>query len=749
MRKLLCPLALCVALLASSCGDQGHTTMLDPVDYVNPLTGTASSYALSTGNTYPAIALPWGTHFWTPQTGRNRDGWTYTYSATKIRGLKQTHQPSPWINDYGSFSLMPVTTGPIYDEEGRESWFSHKAETVKPYYYKVYLAEHDVVAELAPTERAAAFRLTYPQKDTSFLVVDAFRDGQVEIDKENRIIKGYSTYNHGGVTEDFKNWFVVVSDTPFETEMVDGSIAMVGFKTTKGQKVNLKVASSFISHEQALTNLEELGDRSIDEIAEAGRTRWNEILGRIKVEDGNIDNIRTFYSCLYRSVLFPRDLSEVDASGKRVHYSPFDGGIHEGYLFGDTGFWDTFRSLFPLLDLVYPDQEVKMQEGLVNTWKESGFLPEWASPGHRNCMVGNNSASVVAGAYIKGLRGYDAEELWKAVTHGAHAVHPTVGSTGRMGWEYYDSLGYVPCDVNIRENAARTLEYAYDDWCIYSFGKALGKSEEELAPYAKAALNYRNLYDPEYKLMVGKNQDGTFERPFSPLKWGGNFTEGNSLHYTWSVFHDPQGLIDLMGGDEGFVEMLDSVFTIPPLFDDSYYGGVIHEIREMQVMNMGNYAHGNQPIQHMLYLYGWAGQPWKSQMRIREAMDKLYNANFDGYCGDEDNGQTSAWYVFSALGFYPVCPASDEYAIGTPLFKKATITLPDGKQTVLKAPDNSAGNFYISGVKLNGKSWSKNYFTHADLVSGAKIVYSMAPDPVTTRGTAPEDRPYSFSIAKE
>ena len=390
-----------------------------------------------------------------------------------------------------------------------------------------------------------------------------------------------------------------------------------------------------------------------------------------------------------------------------------------------------------------------MQEGLVNTWKESGFLPEWASPGHRNCMVGNNSASVVAGAYIKGLRGYDAEELWKAVTHGAHAVHPTVGSTGRMGWEYYDSLGYVPCDVDIRENAARTLEYAYDDWCIYSFGKALGKSEEELAPYAKAALNYKNLYDPEYKLMVGKNQDGTFSRPFSPLKWGGDFTEGNSLHYTWSVFHDPQGLIDLMGGDEGFVEMLDSVFTIPPLFDDSYYGGVIHEIREMQVMNMGNYAHGNQPIQHMLYLYDWAGQPWKSQMRIREAMDKLYNANFDGYCGDEDNGQTSAWYVFSALGFYPVCPASDEYAIGTPLFKKATITLPDGKQTVLKAPDNSAGNFYISGVKLNGKSWSKNYFTHADLVSGAKIVYSMSAEPVTTRGTASEDRPYSFSIAKE
>ena len=745
MKPLAYLLAVITAMTAMSCEDNGRPTMPDPVDLVNPLTGTASSYELSTGNTYPAIALPWGTHFWTPQTGRNGDGWTYTYSATKIRGLKQTHQPSPWINDYGAFSLMPVTTGPIYDEEGRQSWFSHKAETVKPYYYKVYLAEHDVVAELAPTERAAAFRLTYPQKDTSYLVVDAYRGGEVEIDKARNIIRGWSSSNHGGVRENFRNWFIVVSDTPFEVETVDGQYAMVGFKTAKGQQVNLQVASSFISPEQAELNLKELGGRSIDEVAEAGRDRWNEVLGRIKVEDPDIDNLRTFYSCLYRSVLFPRDLSEINAEGKRVHYSPFNGQVCDGYLFGDTGFWDTFRSLFPLLDLVYPDQEVKMQEGLVNTWKESGFLPEWASPGHRNCMVGNNSASVVAGAYIKGLRGYDAEELWKAVTHGAHAVHPTIGSTGRMGWEYYDSLGYVPCDVKINENAARTLEYAYDDWCIYSFGKALGKSEEELAPYAKAAMNYKNLYDPEYKLMVGKNLDGTFERPFSPLKWGGNFTEGNSLHYSWSVFHDPQGLIDLMGGDEEYVAMLDSVFTIPPLFDDSYYGFPIHEIREMQVMNMGNYAHGNQPIQHMLYMYDWGGQPWKAQQHIREAMGKLYNANFDGYCGDEDNGQTSAWYVFSALGFYPVCPASDEYAIGTPLFKKVTVSLPGGKVISLEAPENSKDNFYIGGIKLNGKNWTRNYFKHSDLTNGAKIVYSMSAEPVTTRGTAPEDRPYSFS----
>ena len=477
----------------------------------------------------------------------------------------------------------------------------------------------------------------------------------------------------------------------------------------------------------------------------ACRDRWNEVLGRIAVKDDNIDRLRTFYSCLYRSLLFPRDLSEVNAEGERVHYSPYNGEVLPGYMTTDTGFWDTFRSLFPLMNLVYPDQSVKVQEGLVNAWLESGFLPEWASPGHRGCMVGNNSASVVADAYVNGIRGYDAEKLWDAVVSGAHSVHPHVSSTGRRGWEYYDSLGYVPCNVGINESAARTLEYAYDDWCIYTFGKALGKSEEELAPYAKAALNYKNLYNPEYRLMVGKNADGTFSEPFSPLKWGGDFTEGNSLHYTWSVFHDPAGLIDLMGGEKPFGEMLDSVFNIPPHFDDSYYGRPIHEIREMQVMNMGNYAHGNQPIQHMVYLYDWCGQPWKAQARVREVMDKFYTSAPDGYCGDEDNGQTSAWYVFSAMGFYPVCPASGQFAVGTPLFKEVRVTLPTGRRFTISAPDNSDTNFYIGSMKVNGRRQDRNWLSYGELASGADIVFEMTDAPAVSRGIAKESRPYSFS----
>lgn len=756
--KFILSIPLC-ALIAVSCGEKASQT-LEPVDYVSTLVGTLSKHSLSTGNTYPATCRPWGMNCWTPQTGKMGNGWTYTYTDDKIKGFKQTHQPSPWMNDYGQFSIMPVTTGAVFGEDERASWFSHKAETAKPYYYSVYLADHDVFAEMTTTDRAAMFRLTYPERELSYLVTDAFDKGSYVkvLPSENKII-GYTTRNSGGVPENFRNYFVILSDTPFEyvstvsdgqagdsTEVIaDHAGAVVGFRTAKGQKVSLRVASSFISPEQAELNLQELGTEDFDTLVQEGRQAWNEVLGRIRVEDNDNDRLRTFYSCLYRTLLFPRNFTEIDKDGKTVHYSPYNGKVCEGYLFADTGFWDTFRSLFPLLNLVYPDMSAKMQEGLVNDYLESGFLPEWSSPGHRKCMIGNNSASVVADAYIKGIKGYDPEILWKAVTHGANSVHPEIEATGRKGWEYYNELGYVPSDAGIKESAARTLEYAYDDWCIYRFGKALGKSEEELRQYKEHAFNYKNVYSEEVGLMRGRNLDGSFSSPFSPLKWGGDFTEGNSLHYTWSVFHDPAGLIKLMGGEEAFNAAIENVFDMPPIFDDSYYGYPIHEIREMQIMNMGNYAHGNQPVQHLLYLYDWSRQPWKAQKRIREVMDKFYTCAPDGYCGDEDNGQTSAWYVFSAMGFYPVCPGTDQYAIGTPLFDKLTICLPDGKKTEILAKGNGKENFYLSSVKVGGKRYEKNFLRHQDLISGTKIVFGMSRKPNFERGTGDEALPYSFS----
>ncbi len=732
-------------------------TAQQPVDYVSTLVGTQSKFELSTGNTYPAVALPWGMNFWVPQTGKMGDGWQYTYTADKIRGLKQTHQPSPWINDYGQFSVMP-TVGTVFDENKRASWFSHKAEKATPYYYSVYLADYDVTAEMAPTMRAAHMRFTYPETNEARLVVDAFDKGSYVkvIPAENKII-GYTTRNSGGVPANFKNYFVMVFDRPFEfVSVVKDSIildgtkeifcdhagAIVGWKTKRHEQILVKVASSFISHEQAERNLEELSGFQFDNTKAAACNQWNEVLGKIEVEDTDIDNLRTFYSCLYRSVLFPRSFYEIDSNGKPIHYSPYNGEIRPGYMFTDTGFWDTFRCLFPMLNLLYPSMNEKMQEGLVNTYLESGFLPEWASPGHRNCMVGNNSASIVADAYMKGLRNYDIEELWKAVVHGANAVHPEIKSTGRIGYEYYNKLGYVPCDVKINESAARTLEYAYDDWCIYQLGKKLGKPKKEIELYAKRAMNYRHLFDKEHRLMRGKNQNGTFQSSYNPLKWGDAFTEGNAWHYTWSVFHDIEGLITLMGGRNSFNEMLDSVFNLPPTFDDSYYGYPIHEIREMQIMNMGNYAHGNQPIQHMIYLYGFSGQPWKTQYWIREVMNRMYSAAPDGYCGDEDNGQTSAWYVFSALGFYPVCPATDQYVLGAPLFKKATLHLENGKDMVITTDSHDR---YIKRMTVNGIEQTKNYLTHQELNEGGRIDFNMSAQPNYQRGISDKDAPYSFS----
>ena len=728
----------------------------EAVDYVSTLVGTLSKHSLSTGNTYPAVALPWGMNFWTPQTGKMGDGWQYVYTEDKIRGLKLTHQPSPWINDYGQLAIMATTGKPQLGEDERASWFSHKAEDARPYYYKVYLADWDVTAEMTPTERAAMMRFTFPETEQANIVVDGFDGGSVvRADASRRTITGYTVKNSGGVPQNFRCYFVIQLDRNFTvSQQADGDRqgVVVTMPTRRGQQVVARVAASFISEEQAWQNLKELDGRSFDQVCADGRQRWNDVLGRIEVDDPNIDHLRTFYSCLYRSVLFPRSFYEMDANGNPIHYSPHTGQVCPGYYFTDTGFWDTFRCLFPLLNLVYPEMNMKMQEGLANCYKESGFLPEWASPGHRGCMVGNNSASVVADAFLKlavpsaspsGNKPYDIEALWQAVVHGANAVHSEVSSTGRLGFDYYNKLGYVPYDVKINESVARTLEYAYDDWCIYQMGKAMGKKEKELKPFRQHAMNYKNVFDSATKLMRGRNQDGTFQSPFSPLKWGDAFTEGNAWHYTWSVFHDPEGLIRLMGGKDVFVSMLDSVFNVPPLFDESYYGGVIHEIREMQIMGMGNYAHGNQPIQHMIYLYDWAAQPWKTQQRIREVMDRFYNAAPDGYCGDEDNGQTSAWYVFSAMGFYPVCPGSGQYAIGAPYFDKITVHLPQGKPLVIET--RNADKPYIGSMTMNGQSYDRNYFEHSELTKGGTIVCQMQDTPNLTRGITDDALPYSFT----
>ena len=736
MKRLLSiTLAVCITAACNS----GTELVDNPEEYVSTLVGSLSHHGFSTGNTYPAIALPWGMNFWTPVTGKMGDGWAYRYDHNRIRGFKQTHQPSPWINDYGQFAVMPVRDGSAVDQNKRASWFSHKSETASPYYYKVYLADHDITAEITPADRAAAMRFTYPAGETSAVVIDAYDGGSyIRILPELQAVVGYTTKNCGGVPENFRNWFVIRFDKAFESMMLyDGPekgigealefegehvLASVGFRTRRNETVNVRTASSFISLEQAWLNLEEVGEKSFDEVTADAKDRWNEVLSRIQVGGGSEEQFRTFYSCLYRATLFPRKFYEIGPDGKAYHYSPYNGKVCEGYLYTDTGFWDTFRALFPLLNLVYPSVNTEIQQGLANIARENEFLPEWASPGHRGCMVGNNSASVVADAILKGITPEkDWQILYDCIVHGTENVHPEVNSSGRLGHEYYNTLGYIPYNVGINESVARTLEYAYNDWCILQMAKKLDRPSEELEKWASRADNWKNVFDPSHNLMRGRNADGSFQEPFSPYKWGDAFTEGNAWHYTWSVFHDVDGLMEAMGGREEFAHMLDSVFIVPPIYDDSYYGYRIHEITEMQVADMGNYAHGNQPAQHMIYLYNWAGQPEKTRKWVREVMDRLYTSAPDGYCGDEDNGQTSAWYVFSALGFYPVCPASDQYAIGVPLFKKAVINLENGKKVKIRGGQEGL----VKKIRMDGKAYDDLFLNHSDLTDGAKLEFEM------------------------
>jgi len=734
---------------------------IQPEELVNPLMGTDSKHSLSNGNTYPAIALPWGMNFWMPQTGKMGDGWAYQYAENKIRGFKQTHQPSPWINDYGQFSLMPVTKKIAFDENERASWFSHKAETVKPYYYSVYLADHDVTTEITPTERTAVFRFTFPKTDSACIVVDAFDKGSyIKILSDKKTIIGYTTKNSGGVPDNFRNYFVIRFSKQFtiqfgiknKTQFKDSveiaanhAGAIIGFATQTGEQITANVASSFISHEQALQNLNaEIGNQSFDAIKTNAKATWNKELSKILVEGGTTTQLQTFYSCLYRVLLFPRKFYEFDKAGNMLHYSPYNGKILPGYMFTDNGFWDTFRAVFPFFTLMYPTLNAQIMEGLVNTYKESGWLPEWASPGHRDCMIGSNSVSLIADAYLKGIKGFDIETLYEAAVKNSNQEGP-LSSVGRRGVKWYNELGYVPYNVGVNENAARTLEYAYADFCLYQLSKSLGKPKQETDKFFARSFNYRNLFDAQHKLMRGKNADGNFQSPFNPFKWGDAFTEGNSWHYTWSVFQDVEGLKQLMGGESSFVTMLDSVFKMPPLYDESYYGAVIHEIREMQMMNMGQYAHGNQPIQHMIYLYNYTQSPWKAQYWLREVMNRLYQPTPDGYCGDEDNGQTSAWYIFSALGFYPVTPGSNQYVIGAPLFKKATMQLENGKKLIINAPENSIKNLYIATASWNNKNYSKLYLQHEDLMKGGHLNFKMVAAPEKKRKFTASEFPFSLT----
>jgi predicted alpha-1,2-mannosidase len=759
-------LALFMSLI-SACTNPS-SEKLYPVDYVNPLQGTASESKFSTGNTYPAVALPWGMNFWTPQTRKNGNGWQYVYFDSSIQGFKQTHQPSPWINDYGCFSLMPVT-GDVITQRERTAGFHHKNEVAHPYYYGVKLTS-GIEVELTPTTSGAAFRFTYPSEANMSLVIDCFdAEGYIKILPEQRKVIGYSKYyasnNKAELPEGFATHFVITFNraivavaTPEETiEVTDSEIEFTGKSTvcrlefaesgSEKNRLNAKVASSFIGAGQAQVNYErELDHSNFDQIRDSARETWNRELRRIEVKGGSEEQKRTFYTALYRTMLFPRKIHEYNAEGCQLHFGMFTGQVETGPMYTDNGFWDTFRAVHPFFTILYPEMSSEIMGALLNYYREGGWLPEWASPAYKDCMIGQHSSSLVADAYVKGIRGFDEKMMLEALVKGANGEGPN--ATGRSGFEYYNELGYIPYDVGVKESVSKTLEYAYNDYCIARFAELSGADSSVVNLYRRRAMNYRNVFDPAIGFVRPKDSSGKWQEPYTPDIWGGAFTEGSAWHWTWCVYHDPAGLISLMGGEDAFVERLDSVFVAPPTFDATNYGREIHEMTEMVAGNMGQYAHGNQPIQHMIYLYNYAGAPAKAQKHVREVMDRLYHSGIEdgaGLCGDEDNGQTSAWYVFSALGFYPVCPGSGEYVIGSPLFEESTVVLPSGKTFTVKAVDNSPQNLYIQSASLNGEPLDRPYILHEEIVQGGELVFQMGAEPSSLWAFPSSKRPFSLS----
>ena len=748
------PISKLICVITCICPWPALAAPASPVTLANPLQGTDSTREFSHGNEYPAIALPFPMNVWSPYTQPHKDSFYYQYRQNKIRGIRQTHQPSPWIGDYANFSLMAVSGKLVVSEDERASEFRHEAETAQPNYYKVYLDTWKATMEVTPTERAACFRFTFEGNDDPYVVLDAFDKGSsVEIIPAERKIIGICRNHNGGVPENFANHFVIVFDQPFAAQgtwtpdaVRDGQTQLAGdhvgayLKFAPGSVVGCKVASSYISAEQAQRNLDrEIGSSDFDTIRKRGAEQWDKTLNLIQVEGGTGEQQRTFYSAFYRSVIFPHRFYELDARDRPVHYSPYDGKVHEGYLYTDTGYWDTFRAAHPLYNLLFPEISGEIMQGMLNAYEQSGWLPSWSSPGHRDCMIGNHAFSLFADAWVKGITNFDAGKAVDAMVHDANTQSPAnCRAIGRDGAEFYKKIGYTPYP-EVKEATAKTLEYAYDDFCAAVLARRIGRNAEADS-FARTAMNYTNVFDPKSGFVRGRKSDGGWCADFDPTEWGGPFTEGNSWHWTWSVFQDVPGLIDLMGGNEAFAKKLDGVFYTPPDVKVGTYGGMIHEMTEMVALNMGQYAHGNQPIQHMIYLYNSAGQPWKTQARAREVMGRLYQSTPDGMCGDEDTGQMSAWYVFSALGFYPVCPGTTEYQIGSPLFDRATLSLSNGRKFVVDTRFNGPQRPYIQGAELNGTGFERTYLDHGQITGGGELVFEMGSAPDYKWAVLPEHR---------
>jgi predicted alpha-1,2-mannosidase len=719
------------------------------LDYVNILQGTDSTHELSHGNTLPLVGVPWGMIDWSIE---NDKGSWYFHPNGKIDGIRATHQPSPWIADYGQFVLMPQSGDLQVDARARMDEYDTASSILRPDYEKLDLKNGNITAELTGTERCADFRLTFNEGDSGRLVLNA--SGPSEIQISGRTIRGLSRANNGGVAGDFASYFVIEldrdidkSDT-FISNVSTGNAstkganvaAYVEFKTSPGNPVELKVGTSLISWEQAERNLQVETDGGFDAVHARVQKVWEFNLSRIGIEASE-DQKRTFYSCLYHAQMFPHRLYELDASGKAIHYSPYDGKIHDGVLYGDIGIWDAFRTTYPLITVLYPSQLNEILQGFVNASVEGGTLPEWPSPGYRDCMIGQHCAAIFADAIVKGETNFDVVTAYQSLRKSAFQP-PTNGELVRRGLADYLKLGYIP-DGASEYAVSATLDYAYDDWCIAQIARTQNQPDDYNLLMTRAQ-NYHLLWDPSVEFMRPKNADGQWISPFDQFAWGGSYAEGGPWQNSWFVPHDTAGLASLIGGREKLASKLDVMLGLPPVYHTGGYGQVIHEMREMGVAKFGQYDQGNQPGFDVLYLFAAVGQPWQTEYWTRRVCDELFSASNAGFPGDEDNGSMASWYILSSIGIYPLCPGTPAYMLTSPLFSKITLNLPNDKTFVITTSSHEGKNVYVQKRWLNGVEDTRTWITHQDIIQGGELHLDMGSD-ANIRPINTEDLPYSAS----
>lgn len=696
-----------------------------PIDLVNLLQGTDSTRVFSRGNTLPIAAVPFGMAHWTIQSRRN-DSWMFQPGDRRIQGFRSTHQLSPWLSDYGQAIFLPFCGDPKTDAEMRSSSWRPETAKLSPYSLRVALGRYQIDAELIPTERCALITAHCASgAPPGFLIEVPGASEPVKTDASKRVLRFKSTTNKGGVPENFATYYVVRFHEPWERFDVhpspDSQIATVRYKT--GTVVEARIATSFISFEQAERNLDlELGSKTVDQVRTDTLEQWNRAFNRVEVEGGTLTQRRIFYSCLYRALLFPRTFHELDTDGKPHHFSAYNGKVVPGVMYADHGYWDVYRAWYPFMSILYPERLSEILQAWVNAYKEGGWLPQFPAPGYRACMTGSLIDAVFADAVVKGIGNFDLATAYEGLKK--HATQPgdPARGYGRRGIESYLRLGYVPVD-HIEQSMAETVDSAYGDFCIAQVAKAL-KRDDDAAMFLKRSGNWRHLFDSGTGFLRGKHEDGSWLEPFDEYAWGSPYVEGSAWQHRWDVMHDIPGLIDALGGNERAIAVLDKMLTQPPVFHVGFYGQEIHEMSEMAAVDFGQYAQSNQPVHHLLYIFAVAGRPERTQYWARRVMEELYSV--DTFPGDEDTGSMAAWFMLSAMGFYPLCPGKAEYVTGSPLFDRVTLHLPDGKITVIEARDQSPSAVYVAKLAVDGNTHSSPVITQDEIVRGSKLEFSMS-----------------------